>query len=77
MGLSMPMALNAAFFQPVTMFQPILPWVKWSSVEKRLASRNGGSNEVEAVMPKARFFVTAAMAVIGFAHVSLSTYWPL
>ena len=30
----------------------------WSKVEKRFASRKGGSNEVDAVIPKARFFVT-------------------
>lgn len=60
------MALNAAFFQDVTMFQPILPLVKWSRVEKRFASRNGGSKEVEDVMPKARDFVTAAIAVMGY-----------
>lgn len=57
--------MKAAFFQDVTMFQPILPLVKWSSVENRFARRKGGSKEVDAVMPKARFFVTAAMAVIG------------
>ena len=34
------------------------PFVTWSKVEKRFASRNGGSNEVDAVMPKARFVVT-------------------
>ena len=32
---------------------------------KRFASRNGGSNEVEAVIAKLRFFVTAAIADIG------------
>jgi hypothetical protein len=31
-----------------------------------LASRNGGSNEVEAVMAKVKFLVTAAMALIGY-----------
>jgi hypothetical protein len=30
-------------------------------VEKRFASRNGGSNEVDAVIPKARFVVTYNM----------------
>ena len=64
-GLSKPIALKAAFFHEVTMFQPMRPRVKWSRVENRLASRNGGSNEVDAVMPKARFFVTAAIALIG------------
>jgi hypothetical protein len=34
------------------------PFVTWSKVEKRFASRNGGSNEVDAVIPKANFFVT-------------------
>ena len=65
MGLSSPIALKAAFFQEVTMFQPILPLVKWSRVEKRLASKNGGSNEVDEVIPKAKFLVTAAMADMG------------
>ena len=65
MGLSKPMALNADFFQEVTMFQPIRPLVKWSSVEKRFASKNGCSNVVDEVIPKARFFVTAAIAVTG------------
>jgi hypothetical protein len=37
MGLSSPMALNAAFFQEVTMFQPMRPFVKWSKVENRFA----------------------------------------
>lgn len=60
------MALNAAFLYDVTTFQPIRPFVKWSSVEKRFASKKGCSKEVEAVMPKARFLVTAAMALIGF-----------
>jgi len=48
------------------MFQPIRPPVKWSSVEKRFARRKGGSKEVEAVIPKARFLVTAAMALMGY-----------
>lgn len=30
-----------------------------------MARRNGGSKEVEEVMPKAKFLVTAAMAVMG------------
>ena len=30
----------------------------WSKVEKRFASRKGGSNEVDAVIPKAKFVVT-------------------
>jgi hypothetical protein len=34
------------------------PFVTWSKVEKRFASRNGGSKEVDAVIPKASFFVT-------------------
>lgn len=37
-------------------------------MENRFASKSGGSNVVLAVMPNARFFVTAAMAVIGFYH---------
>jgi hypothetical protein len=37
------------------------PFVTWSKVEKRFASRNGGSNEVDAVIPKARFVVTYNM----------------
>lgn len=61
----MPMALNADFFHPVTIFQPIRPLVRWSRVEKRLARRKGGSKEVDAVIPNAKFFVTAAIADIG------------
>lgn len=34
------------------------PFVTWSRVEKRFASRKGGSNEVDAVIPKAKFVVT-------------------
>jgi hypothetical protein len=64
-GHSSPMALNAAFFQEVTMFQPIRPLVKRPSVLKRLANRKGGSKDVEAVIPNARLLVTAAIAVIG------------
>lgn len=60
------MALNAAFFQDVTMFHPKRPPVRWSSVENLLARRNGGSKDVEAVMAKERFLVTAAMALIGY-----------
>lgn len=65
MGLSSPIALNAAFFHDVTMFHPTRPPVKWSNVEKRFASRNGGSNDVDDVIPNARFLVTAAMAEMG------------
>ncbi len=61
----MPIALKAAFFHPVTMFQPMRPLVRWSKVENRLASKKGGSNEVEAVIPKAKFLVTAAVAEMG------------
>jgi hypothetical protein len=61
------MALNAAFFQDVTMFQPNRPWVKWSSDENLFARRKGGSKVVDAVMAKLRFFVTAAIAVIGYS----------
>jgi len=64
------MALNAAFFHDVTMFHPIRPLVKWSRVEKRLAKRKGGSNDVEAVMAKPRFLVTAAMADMGLPFLS-------
>ncbi|KAJ9482600.1 hypothetical protein VN97_g10830 [Penicillium thymicola] len=39
------MALKAAFLYEVTMFQPSRPLVKWSKVEKRLASKKGCSNE--------------------------------
>jgi hypothetical protein len=35
-----------------------------------LANKNGGSKDVEAVMAKERFLVTAAMAVIGYEGVS-------
>lgn len=65
MGVSRPMALKAAFFHEVTMFHPMRPLVRWSSVEKRFARRNGGSKEVDAVIPNARFLVTAAMAEMG------------
>ena len=41
------------------------PFVTWSKVEKRFASRKGGSNDVDAVIPKARLVVTAAIAEIG------------
>lgn len=86
------MALKADFFHDVTMFHPTRPLVKWSKVENRLASRNGGSKDVDAVIPKARFLVTAAMAEMGlkgFQHalhlvaMSRTTYnggichWPL
>lgn len=64
------MALNAVFFHPVTMFQPTRPWVKWSKLENRFASKKGGSKDVEAVIPKAKFFVTAAMAEMGCLTVS-------
>lgn len=64
-GVSMPIALKADFFHEVTMFHPIRPFVRWSRVENRLASKKGGSKEVEAVMPNARFLVTAAMAEMG------------
>ena len=53
------------FFHDVTMFHPMRPFAMWSRVEKRLASRNGASKDVDAVMPKERFLVTAAMAEIG------------
>lgn len=48
------------------MFQPMRPRVKWSRVENRFASKKGGSKDVDAVMPKARFLVTAAIAEIGY-----------
>lgn len=67
MGLSSPIALNAAFLYEVTMFHPNRPCVIWSSVENRLASRNGASEEVDEVMAKVRCFVTAAMAEMGCA----------
>jgi hypothetical protein len=60
------MAWNADFLYEVTIFQPIRPLVRWSNVDQRLAIRNGASNEVEAVMPNARFWVTAAIAEIGY-----------
>jgi hypothetical protein len=65
MGLSSPMALNAAFLYEVTMFHPKRPCVIWSSVENRLASRNGTSEEVDEVIAKVRCFVTAAIAEMG------------
>ena len=37
---------------------PMRPFVTWSKVEKRFASRKGGSNEVDAVIPKAKLVVT-------------------
>src|SRR5687768_2022694 len=42
--------------------QAILPFVRWSSVEKRFARLNGGSKVVQAVTPKAKVSVTAAIA---------------
>ena len=54
----------------MTMFQPKRPWVKWSKVENLLASKKGGSNEVDAVMAKLKFLVTAAMAVMGWYKLS-------
>jgi hypothetical protein len=42
--------------------------VTWSKVEKRFASRNGGSKEVDAVIPKASFFVTCE-AIIASQHI--------
>lgn len=65
-GSSIPIALNAAFFHEVTIFQPKRPFVRWSRVEKRLARRKGGSNEVDAVIPNVRFLVTAAIADSGY-----------
>jgi hypothetical protein len=59
------MALNAAFLYEVTMFHPNRPCVIWSSVENRLASRNGTSEEVDEVIAKVRCFVTAAIAEMG------------
>jgi hypothetical protein len=59
------MALNAAFLYEVTMFHPKRPCVIWSSVENRLASRNGTSEEVDEVIAKVRCFVTAAIAEMG------------
>lgn len=44
---------------------PMRPLVMWSKVEKRFASKKGGSNDVEAVIPNARFVVTAAIAEMG------------
>lgn len=56
------------------MFQPMRPFVRWSNVEKRLARRKGGSKEVDAVMPKARFLVTAAIADMGMVG-SVIGHW--
>lgn len=58
--------MKAAFFHEVTIFHPIRPLVKWSNEENRLARRNGGSKEVDAVMANDRFLVTAAIALMGF-----------
>lgn len=69
MGFSSPIALNAAFFHDVTIFQPNRPWVKWSRLENLFARRNGGSKDVEAVIAKLKFLVTAAMAEMGFEKV--------
>lgn len=61
------------------MFQATRPLVRWSSVDKRLARRNGGSKDVDAVTPKVKFLVTAAMADIGYqgARISEVHYWGL
>lgn len=42
---------------------------------KRFASKNGGSKDVEAVIAKARFFVTAAIAEIGFTWSAAISMW--
>ena len=44
-------------------FHPTRPLVRWSRVENRFASRKGGSNDVDAVIPNARFFVTAYISI--------------
>jgi len=49
---------------PVTMFQPMRPSVKWSSVVNRRALAAGGSTVVEVVTMNPRFRVTAASALI-------------
>lgn len=55
------------------MFQPNRPFVKWSRVENRLAKRKGCSKEVEAVIAKDKFLVTAAIAEIGLLESAKST----
>lgn len=63
----MPMALNADFFQEVTIFQPMRPSVIWSRVENRFARTNGDSKDVDTVIPNVRFLVTVAIAVMGYS----------
>jgi len=48
-------------------YHPMRPLVRWSSVERRLARRNGGSKVVLAVIPNARFFVTSKKSVEQFS----------
>lgn len=70
-------ALNPEAFHDATTFHPNLPPVRWSSVEKRLASTYGASNEVELVVAKPRFLVTAAMAATGTAEAPIGNCAPV
>lgn len=70
-------ALNPEAFHEVTTFHPNLPPVRWSSEEKRLASTYGASKDVELVMAKPRFRVTAAMAATGTAGSSMGNCVPV
>lgn len=59
-------AFEADSFQLVTMFHPNRPLVRWSRVANRLATTYGCSYEVEVVIAKPRFLVTAAIAETGY-----------
>lgn len=58
----------------VTMFHPIRPSVRWSRVEKRLATIKGLSKLVDVVIANERFLVTAAIAEIGILG-SIIGHW--
>ena len=59
-------ALIADSFHEVTMFHPKRPFVRWSRVENRFATMYGDSYDVDVVIAKPKFFVTAAIAVTGY-----------
>src|SRR5699024_6839264 len=57
-----PILRTAESWYEVTMFHANRPLVRWSRELSRLASRKGCSYETDAVTPKPRWLVTAAMA---------------
>jgi hypothetical protein len=58
------MVLKTAFLYHATTLQPARSISGGPKTGTRLASKNGCSKDVEAVMPKARFLVTVAIAEI-------------